>query len=309
MKLSDIQIIRWPRGYRRKMRKAAEAEGLSVSQWLVKKVSGELEAFAHAEIVGNVSGTPPVNTSDSSEERQVIRSIRLAEKFKTLQEWILGGRSVIREPADQYPERSQSVQVTIPLQGGRTRRLSAIAKFQGRARRSIIVEFQDESLPPGKEIDTGKQCLVTFKLNGQPQYMPASIESISDGKGLFLKDKGIVPVPLERRRALRIKANFPLEYKRQIQHGFRQAQGIDINTKGIQLRCQEGLEAGEILVLNIKLPLPEPYIVLCRARVIWSRKLSDTIHATGCQFLDLTEQDRDALEDFCLREVLYHKRS
>jgi len=309
MKLSEIQLIQWPRGYRRKVRKAAQAEGLSVNEWLVKKVSAELETSVHREMVGKASGTPPEIIPDRTNDSLKIRSTRLARNFRRLGNWIRERRPVTREPVNQYLEHPQPIQVTIPLQSGETRRFHGTAKFQGRAKRWVTAEFREETLPPINEIDLGKQCLVTFKLNNRPKHMPASIQSIQNRKWLILKDKGFDPVLLEKRTALRIKASFSLEYKRQTQHGFCHSQSIDINTKGIQFQCQDALETGELLVLNIKLPRPEPYSFLCQARVVWSRKVSHTTHATGCQFLNLTEQERDAIADFCLREVLRREKS
>lgn len=309
MKLRDLQLIRWPRGYRRLIRKAAEAEGISMNEWLIKQVSGNLEIPASTEMVGKTTGPPPTIIPGRVDDRHKMHSSRLALNFSELKRWIWQRSSVFRKPVDKYLEHPQPVQVTIPLQGGQTRRLSAIAKLQGGTKRLLTAEFPDKTLPSANEIDTRKQCLVTFRIDGPPVYMPASIESAQDGKRLILKDKGFISASVERRTALRIKASFALEYKRQTQHGFRQSQGIDINTKGIQFQSRDILKSGEILVLNIKLPHPKPYLVLCNAGVVWSKEVSNAIQATGCQFLNLTEQDRDAIADFCLREILRRERS
>jgi len=304
MKFEDLQLIQWPRGYRRKIQKVAEAEGLSVNEWLVKKVSEELEIPAREEMLGKADGTPPERYPGRTDTCHGSRSSHLASMLRRLKSWVGRRRSVFREPVDKYLEHPQLVQITIPLHGGETRRFSAVAKLQGGTKRSVMAEFPEETLPPGKEIDTSKQALVTFKLNGPPVFMPVTIKTVPNRKRLFLKDKGFVSASVERRTALRIKASFALEYKRQTQHGFRQSQSIDINTKGVKFQCRDALEIGEILVLNIKLPRPEPYLVLCNARVVWSKEMSESTQAAGCQFLDLSEQDQDAIADFCLREIL-----
>ncbi|MEF8941459.1 MAG: PilZ domain-containing protein [Desulfohalobiaceae bacterium] len=308
MKLSDIQLIQWPRGYRRIIRKVAEADGLSVNEWLEKKVSEELKLPVRAEVAGKTTAIPQVTNPGRSVDPHETRSSRLAGKMKKLKNWLWRRESVFHESVDQYLEHPQPVQVTIPLQGGETRRFSAIAKLQGGTKRMLLAELPEENLFLGNEIDTSKQCLVTFKLNGKPRYMPTSIESVPDRKRLILQDKGFGSASVERRACLRINASFTLEYKRQKQHGFRQTQSIDLNTKGIQFQCRETLKIGEILVLNLKLPRPEPYLVLCNARVVWSREVSYNTRATGCQFLNLTGKDRDAISDFCLREIVRRER-
>jgi len=309
MKLRDIQLIQWPRDYRRIIRKVAEADGLSANEWLVKKVSEELELPARAEMVGKATGIPPVTIPGRSVDRHETRYNRLARQMKKFKNWIWRREAVSHESVDQYLEHPQPVQVTIPLQGGETRRFSAIAKLQGRSKRTVMAELSEDNFPLANEIDTNKQCLVTFKLNSPPRYMPTSIESVPDRKLLILRDKGFGSASVERRKTLRIHASFVLEYKRQKQHGFRQTQSIDLNTKGIQFQCRDTLKIGEILVLNLQLPRPKPYLVLCNARVVWSKEISDSTRATGCQFLNLTGKDRDAIADFCLRKILSRERS
>ncbi len=309
MKLRDIQLINWPRGYRRIIRKVAEADGLSVNEWLVQKVSEELKLPARSEVTGKATGIPSATNPGRSVIPHETRSSRLAGKIKTLKNLIWKRDSVFHESVVQYLEHPQPVQVTIPLQGGGTRRFRAIAKLQGGTEGTVLAEFPEENLPLGNEIDTSKQCLVTFKWNGKPRYMPSSIESVPGRNRLILLDKGFGSASVERRTTLRVNASFILEYKRRKQHGFRQTQGIDINTKGIQFQCRETLKTGEILVLNLKLPRPEPYLVLCNARVVWSREVSDNTRATGCQFLNLPGKDRDAISDFCLRELVRRGRS
>jgi len=103
MKLRDIQLIQWPRDYRRRIRKAAEAEGLSVNEWLVRKVSGDLELPARAEMMGKATGILSVTTSGRSVDRHETRYSRLARKIKQLKNWIWRKESVFHEfVAPQY---------------------------------------------------------------------------------------------------------------------------------------------------------------------------------------------------------------
>ena len=308
MKLRDFQLIQWPRGYRRIIRKVAESDGLSVNEWLVQKVSEELKLPARPEVSGQATGIPLAANPGRSVDSREIGSSRLAGIIQTVKNWIWRRESAFHESVVQYLEHPQPVQVTIPLQGGETRRFSAIAKLQGGTKCTVLAEFPEENLPLGKEMDRSKQCLVTFKWNGKPRYMPSSIESVPDSNRLILQDKGFGSASVERRTNLRVNASFTLEYKRRKQHGFRQTQGIDLNTKGIQFQCRETFKNGEVLVLNLKLPRPEPYLVLCNARVVWSREVSDNTRATGCQFLNLAGNDRDAISDFCLREIMRRGR-
>lgn len=205
----------------------------------------------------------------------------------------------------------KTVRLNIPLKDGGKERYEAFARLHDLQERTVIVKLKGRSVPKTEQINFRERCSVSLEGEGPSLSMNATIEEVLGRSKLLLKGSDYVPYQ-PKRNAFRVEAEIPVLYKRYYreQESFRQAKSQDISSGGIRLLCNEDLQTGNLLILNLEIPRPRKGSVMCTAQVMWDKDSPDGDRIAGCKFLDLDEVSEDLIIAFCFerqRELMKEK--
>jgi len=207
--------------------------------------------------------------------------------------------------------KDKTVRLTIPLKDGGRERYNALARVLDQEERTVVIRLRGGSLPKSDLINFRERCSVSLEGDGPSLSMNATIDEVL-GKGkLLLKGSDYVPYQ-PKRNAFRVEADIPVMYKRYYrdQEKFRQARSHDISSGGVRLVCDEDLQTGNVLTLNLEIPRPRQGCVFCTAQVMWAKDSPEGERMAGCKFLDLEEASEDLIIAFCFerqRELMKEK--
>ena len=205
----------------------------------------------------------------------------------------------------------KSVRLYIPLKDGEKERFDATARILDQEERTVIVKLKGRGVPKSERINFREKCSVSLEGDGPSLSMYATIEEVLGRGKLLLKGSDYVPYQ-PKRNAFRVEAQIPVLYKRYYreQETFRQARSQDISSGGIRILCNEDLQTGNLLTLNLEVPRPRKGSVMCTAQVMWDKDSPDGDRIAGCKFLDLDEVSEDLIIAFCFerqRELMKEK--
>ncbi len=102
----------------------------------------------------------------------------------------------------------------------------------------------------------------------------------------------------ERRRFYRIPQAFHTRYRLigELARGWSAANTLNLSAGGMRFRCEESMEVGVLLELQITLPSEgEPLVV--RGRIIWCHMPASGVTEAGVEFLELSPDQQAQIDN------------
>lgn len=193
------------------------------------------------------------------------------------------------------------VKVVLPLAEGGQQLIDGVAKATTPP--EIEVTFLPEQLDV-ESLNLGETCQISFDVGGSTRSVRAKISSVvSDAKLQLEMVESFTHV--QKRAYFRVDADLSVSYwvleeecplARSIQTP------VNISGGGVRLPVDEPLPEGVKLGLELVLDGPEPKVVECAARVVRSYEGGPTGKQVALTFVDLEEEDQDAIVAYCLAE-------
>ncbi len=193
------------------------------------------------------------------------------------------------------------VKVVLPLTEGGQQLIDGVAKATPPS--GIEITFLPDQLNPAS-LNLGESCQVSFDSGGSTRSIRARITSVvSDAKLQLEMVESFTHA--QKRAYFRVDADLSVSYwvleaenplARSIQTP------VNISGGGVRLPVDEPLPEGLKLGLELVLDGPEPRVVECVASVVRTYEGGPTGKQVALTFVDLEEEDQDAIVAYCLAE-------
>jgi hypothetical protein len=198
-------------------------------------------------------------------------------------------------------EEYRVVKVVLPLQAGQQQLIDGVAKT------TTSPQFEITFLPDQLSADAlnlTETCHVSFDVAGATKTIRARIVSVLSGAKLLLEMVDSFSYA-QKRAYFRVDADLSVSYW-VLSEGSPLAKSIhtpvNISGGGLRVPIDQPLKEGAEIGLEIILDAPEPRVVECVARVIRSFAGGPTGLQVALCFVDMEEEDQDAIISYCLAE-------
>ncbi len=193
------------------------------------------------------------------------------------------------------------VRVVLPLQEGGQQLIDGVAKT------TTPPQLEITFLPDQLDMDAlskDEACQVAFDVAGATKSIRAKILSVlSDAKLQLEMVESFTHV--QKRAYFRVDADLSVSYW-MLAEGNPLARSIhtpvNISGGGLRVPVDEPLKDGTEIGLEIILDAPEPRVVECAAQVVRTYDGGPTGRQVALSFVDLEEEDQDAIVAYCLAE-------
>lgn len=193
------------------------------------------------------------------------------------------------------------VKVVLPLQDGGQQPVDGVAKTTSPPQFEIT--FLPEQIDQ-TTLSLEDTCHISFDVAGATKSIQAKItEVLSDAKLQFEMVESFTHA--QKRAYFRVDADLSVSYwvlddedplAKSIQTP------VNISGGGVRLPIEEKIKDGTEIGLELILDVPQPKVVECVARVIRTYDFADGSRQVALSFVDLEEEDQDAIVAYCLAE-------
>ncbi|WP_303722756.1 flagellar brake protein [Malonomonas rubra] len=193
------------------------------------------------------------------------------------------------------------VKVVLPLQEGGQQLIDGVAKATTPPQ--LEITFLPDQLNV-EALNQDETCQVSFDVAGSTRSIRAKITSaLNDSKLQMEMVESFTHV--QTRAYFRVDADLSVSYW-VLSEGIPLARSINtpvnISGGGLRLPVDEPLKDGTEIGLEIVLDAPEPRVVECEGRVVRTYGSGPTGRQVALTFVDLEEEDQDAIVAYCLAE-------
>lgn len=193
------------------------------------------------------------------------------------------------------------VKVALPLQQGGELHLDGVAKAT--APPQLEVTFLPDQLRVA-DLDLDSACRISFDVAGAAKAINAKIISSADEGKLQLEMIESFS-HVQKRAYFRVDADLSVSYWL-VNEDNPLAKSINtpvnISGGGLRIPVGEPLKEGTEVGLEIVIDVPEARIVECVAQVIRCFNKGESGYQAALSFVDLDEEDQDAIVAYCLAE-------
>ncbi|SHJ68334.1 PilZ domain-containing protein [Malonomonas rubra DSM 5091] len=193
------------------------------------------------------------------------------------------------------------VRVVLPLAEGGQQLIDGVAKATNPP--ELEITFLPDQLN-ADALNMEEPCQISFDIAGSTKAIRAKItEVVSDAKLQMEMVESFTHV--QKRAYFRVDADLSVSYwlleaenplARSIQTP------VNISGGGVRLPVDEPLPDGTEIGLELVLDVPEPRVVECAAKVVRTYEGGPTGKQAALTFIDLDEEDQDAIVAYCLAE-------
>lgn len=193
------------------------------------------------------------------------------------------------------------VKVVLPLTEGGQQLIDGVAKASTPP--ELEITFLPEQLNV-ENLNLDEPCQISFDVGGSTRSVRAKITSVvSDAKLQLEMVESFTHV--QKRAYFRVDADLSVSYwvleaenplARSIQTP------VNISGGGVRLPVDEPLPEGIKIGLELVLDGPDPRVIECVARVVRTYEGGPTGKQVALTFVDLEEEDQDAIVAYCLAE-------
>jgi len=193
------------------------------------------------------------------------------------------------------------VRVVLPLEAGGQQLIDGVAKATTPPQ--LEVTFLPDQLSI-EDLSKDEPCQISFDVAGSTKSIRAKItEILSDAKLQLEMVESYTHV--QKRAYFRVDADLSVSYW-VLSEGTPLARSINtpvnISGGGLRVPVDEPLRDGTEIGLEIILDAPEPRVVECAAKVVRTYEGGPTGRQVALSFVDLEEEDQDAIVAYCLAE-------
>jgi hypothetical protein len=193
------------------------------------------------------------------------------------------------------------VKVVLPLKEGGQQLIDGVAKT------TTPPQFEITFLPDQLNVETlslEESCQISFDVAGSTKSIRATIVSVLSEAKLQLE-------MLESFSHVQKRAYFRIDAELSVSYWVLSAESplaksihtpVNISGGGLRVPVDELLPDGTEIGLELVLDGPEPRVVECRARVVRAYDGGPTGKQVAMSFVDLDEEDQDAIVAYCLAE-------
>jgi len=193
------------------------------------------------------------------------------------------------------------VRVILPLAEGGQQLIDGVAKA------TTPPELEVTFLPDQLNADVlnmDEPCQLSFDVSGSTKAIRAKItEVVSDAKLQMEMVESFTHV--QKRAYFRVDADLSVSYWL-LEEDNPLARSINtpvnISGGGVRLPVDEPLPDGTEIGLELVIDVPEPRVVECAAKVVRTYDGGPTGKQVALTFIDLDEEDQDAIVAYCLAE-------
>ena len=192
------------------------------------------------------------------------------------------------------------VKASLPLKTGKQLSLDGVAKVT--AEPQFEVTFLPDQLDP-ELLNLEEFCLVTFDVAGENKSIKAKIESAAEEAKLLLEMVDSFSY-VQKRGYFRVDADLSVSYW-VIDEKNPTARSVpapvNISGGGLRLPVSETIKEGTKLGLEIVIDSPQPTVIECSGEVVGNYG-NDGDRQIALSFLDIDDEDQDAIIAYCLAE-------
>lgn len=193
------------------------------------------------------------------------------------------------------------VKVVLPLQDGGQQLIDGVAKA------TTPPQLELTFLPDQVTVETlsvDELCQISFDVAGSTKSIRAKILSVlSDAKLQMEMVESFTHV--QKRAYFRVDAELSVSYW-VLSEGNPLARSINtpvnISGGGLRVPVDEPLKDGTEIGLELILDAPDPRVVECTAQVVRTYDGGPTGRQVALTFVDMEEEDQDAIVAYCLAE-------
>ncbi len=198
---------------------------------------------------------------------------------------------------------SESAEIDISTKTGQTLRLNCIYKESDSP--DFFLVFPPNKLPG--DIDTGKLCPISIKLEPKALTLAAKITSINGDRTLELTAKDTVK-PESLREYFRVDTRLMVvvEYSPESVDGedrswTLEGQTLDISGSGVLTILPEEPQAKNKITLNLRMNDGKD-IINCTGHIVRTKRLRKGRYQVAFHFDTMKPKERDSVISFCLQE-------
>ncbi len=193
------------------------------------------------------------------------------------------------------------VRVVLPLNDGGTLQLDGVAKTTEAP--LFEITFLPDQLHP-EQINQQDVCQVTFDVAGTTQTLRANFEAVLSDAKLQLRLLESV-IHTQKRAYFRVDAELSVNYwvlDAAAPEAAPVTTPLNISGGGLRLPVDERLVEGTRVGLEIVLDVPQARVVECVGEVIRTFTGGQSGLQAALSFVDIEQEDQDAIVAFCLAE-------
>jgi len=193
------------------------------------------------------------------------------------------------------------VRVVLPLQEGGQQLIDGVAKTTTPPQ--LEITFLPDQLNT-EDLNQEEPCQISFDVAGATKSIRAKITSVlSDAKLQMEMVESFTHV--QKRAYFRVDADLSVSYW-VLSEGTPLARSIhtpvNISGGGVRIPVDEPVKDGTEIGLEIILDAPDPRVVECVAKAVRTYDGGPTGRQVALTFVDLDEEDQDAIVAYCLAE-------
>ncbi|MCF6177998.1 MAG: PilZ domain-containing protein [Geopsychrobacter sp.] len=202
----------------------------------------------------------------------------------------------------KYLKEYRVVKISLPRHGGESTVVDGVA--MATAPPIFEITFLPDQLQPAT-FDEQASCRITFDApDGSPQKLSAEVVSVLSETKLQLRLLEGTASFDQKRAYFRVDADLSVSYwEIDNEHGPAKSVQTPVNLSGggIRIPVKEEMREGSKVGLEIILDVPRPCVIECAATVVRSFLLGGVMQL-ALRFVDIEEEDRDALVAYCFAE-------
>jgi PilZ domain len=193
------------------------------------------------------------------------------------------------------------VRVILPLQEGGQQLIDGVAKTTTPPQ--LEITFLPDQLTTD-DLSMDEPCQISFDVAGSTKSIRAKITAVlSDAKLQMEMVESFTHV--QKRAYFRVDADLSVSYW-VLTEGDPLARSIhtpvNISGGGLRVPVDEPLKDGTEIGLELILDAPDPRVVECTAQVVRTYDGGPTGRQVALTFVDMEEEDQDAIVAYCLAE-------
>ena len=193
------------------------------------------------------------------------------------------------------------VRVVLPLKEGGQQLIDGVAKT------TTPPQLEVTFLPDQLNVDVlskDEPCQISFDVAGATKSIRAKVTSVLSDAKLQLEMVEFF-THVQKRAYFRVDADLSVSYwvldeGNPLAHSINTP--VNISGGGLRVPVTEPLRDGTEIGLEIILDAPDPRVVECVARVVRTYDGGPTGRQVALSFVDLEEEDQDAIVAYCLAE-------
>ena len=192
------------------------------------------------------------------------------------------------------------VKASLPLKNGKQLALDGVAKVTTEPQ--FEVTFLPDQLDP-ELLNLEDFCLVTFDVAGENKSIKAKIESADQAEKLLLEMVDSFSY-VQKRGYFRVDADLSVSYwviDEENPTARSVPTPVNISGGGLRLPVSEAIKEGTKLGLEIVIDAPQPTVIECSGEVVGNYE-SGGDRQIALSFLDIEDEDQDAIIAYCLAE-------